>query len=89
MTDLTGPASYHPDYPEVTPAQVASFDQAHTEVARSLDVLVDQFRRDIAAGEPFELTVVAQGRWLANNFDHGALAEHLTVAVARLAEVDR
>ncbi len=77
---------YHPDYPEVTPGQVASFDQAHTEVSHSLDALVGQFREGVAGGEPFEVTVVAQGRWLADNFDREALAEHLTVAVARLAE---
>ncbi len=80
--------TYHPDYPEVTPGQVASFDQAHALVAASLDTLVDGFRSDVAGGEPFELTLVAQGRWLAANFDHEALAEHLSVAVARLAQVE-
>lgn len=78
--------SYHPDYPEVTPAQVATFDQAHADVGQSLDVLIGMYRRGLADGEPAELTIVAQGRWLAANFERVALAEHLTVAIARLAK---
>jgi hypothetical protein len=79
--------SYHPDYPEVTPAQVAAFDQAHADVGQSLDTLVEMYRQSLAEGEPAELTIVAQGHWLAANFELMALVEHLTVAVARLAAI--
>jgi len=79
-------APYHPDYPEVTPGQVAAFDQAHADVGASLDTLIEMYRQALADGEPPELTIVAQGQWLAANFEPIALAEHLTIALARLAE---
>ena len=77
-------APYHPDYPEVTPAQVAAFDQAHADIGRSLDALVTAYRQSLAAGEPPELTIAVQGQWLLANFEPIALAEHLTIAIARL-----
>lgn len=70
---------------EITPGQVASFDQAHAAVAGSLDTLIEMYRAEVADGEPRSLTIVGLGEWLRVNFTHDALAEHLTVAVARLA----
>ncbi len=75
------------DPPPYTTAQLARFDQAHAIVSQSLDALVVTFGEMLAAGEPRELSIAGQGEWLRQNMTHEALAEHLTVAVARLAEV--
>jgi hypothetical protein len=72
---------------EATPGQLATFDQAHAEVAASLDVLIASFnniRRENY--EPREMTIAAQGMWLREHMHADALAEHLTVAIDRLAE---
>jgi hypothetical protein len=67
------------------PDQVAAFDQAHATVSESLDALVSAYRASLADGEPVPLTICGQGVWLRQNMTGEALAEHLTVAIARLA----
>lgn len=71
---------------DVTAAQLANFDQTHSAIGESLDVVIDLYRASLAADEePRELTMAGLGRWLLVNFESEAIAEHLVVAVDRMA----
>lgn len=72
---------------DVTPVQLATFDQALADVEYNLDVLCDLYRNG-DPDSPEHIRVAGFCRFLGGwaQFNSTALAEHLAVAVRRLVD---
>jgi hypothetical protein len=70
---------------QLTPAQIAAFDQAKTTCADVIDGLIDVHRTNIARHDQRDLHTVGLAMALLSDVAHKACAELLAVAIDRLA----